>query len=134
MVVLSLRCALFTIGISPGCSISLRNNPKLLVIMAKVKYGEMIASMSGSINGTTHSRNRGGAYMRNRSIPVNPQTVAQQAIRAILSSLSSAWRDLTPSQRNGWNSATSNFPVTDQFGDQRELSGHQLFVRLNSNL
>lgn len=102
--------------------------------MAKVKYGEMIAAMSGSINGTTHSRNRGGAYMRNRSIPVNPQSVAQMAIRAILAALSSMWRGLTAAQRSAWNSATANFPVTDQFGDQRELSGHQLFIRLNSNL
>lgn len=131
---LSLGCAVFTIGISAGYFVGSQSNPKHLFIMAKVKYGEMISAMSGSINGTTHSRNRGGAYMRNRSIPVNPQTVAQMAIRAILAALSSAWRGLTPAQRNGWNSATGNFPVTDQFGDQRELSGHQLFVRLNSNL
>jgi hypothetical protein len=62
--------------------------------MAKVILGSTIAAASGSIGGTVHSRNRYGTYIRNRAIPVNPNTIYQQEIRAILAARSQEWRGL----------------------------------------
>lgn len=102
--------------------------------MALVKYGEMIADLRGKINGTVHSRNRAGAYMRNLVIPTNPQTAAQMAVRSRLGGNSSAWRGLTQAQRDAWNAAAVNFPSINVFGDSRILSGNSLYIGLNNNL
>ena len=109
-------------------------NLKLTGHFAKVKYGEMIAGLRGSINGTTHSRNRFGDYMRNRSIPTNPNTSAQSAVRSRLSALASGFRSLTAAQIAAWNSAVADFPTVNVFGDVRKLTGLQLYVGVNSNI
>jgi len=102
--------------------------------MAKVLFGQGITDISGSIAGNTFSRNRGGSYIRRKGQPTNPDTPAQQAARAIVSAFSQNWRNLTQAQRDAWNGATGNFPFNDRLGQQRFLSGEQLYVRLNSTL
>jgi hypothetical protein len=89
---------------------------------------------AGKLNGTVLSKNRGGAYARVKVTPTNPQTIAQQNSRNILSTWSQGWRGLTPEQRQGWINAAPSFPYTDVFGASRILSGQQLYVKLNANL
>ncbi len=102
--------------------------------MAKIKLGPMAAQISGSIAGTVFSRNRGGTYIRNRAIPTDPNTSAQQNVRAILASQSQSWADLTDAQRAAWENWASQNPVIDVLGASILLSGHQAFVQLNSRL
>lgn len=102
--------------------------------MTKVLFTAVVADMRGKLAGTVFSRNRGGAVARTKVTPVNRRTPAQQLARADFGNFSSAWRALTAAQRQGWNAAGPNFPRTDQFGNQKILSGQQLFVSLNSNL
>lgn len=104
------------------------------ILFAKVQYGEMIADMRGKINGTVHSRNRAGAYMRNKVTPVNPQTTYQSAVRNRLTGNAQAWRGLLQAQRNAWNAAVSNWQRTNIFGQLRTPSGIALYNRLNNNL
>jgi|GEM_PF-750190 len=103
-------------------------------LMAKVLYGEMISDLRGKINGTVHARNRGGAYMRTKVTPVNPNSPAQSAVRNRLTGRAQAWRGLTQLQRDAWNSAVSNFQKTNIFGQLRTPSGINLYNRLNINL
>jgi len=98
---------------------------------AKVKYGEMIADMRGKVNGTVHSKNRYGAYMRNKTSPVNPQTIYQSAVRNSFTSFSQAWRSLTPSQRASWSSVVDAFSKSNVFGDNIKLTGANLYMSLN---
>lgn len=93
-----------------------------------------IVAGSGKLNGTVMAKNKGGAYARVKITPVNPQTTAQQNTRNILSTWSQGWRGLTQTQRDGWNTAAASFPYVDRFGNSRQLSGQQLYVKLNSNL
>lgn len=103
--------------------------------MARILYsGIGIVDGSGKLNGSVLSKNKGGAYVRTKVTPVNPQTTAQQNQRNILSTWSQGWRGLTPAQRSGWNSAAVNFPYVDRFGNVRQLSGFQLYCKLNINL
>jgi hypothetical protein len=99
----------------------------------KTLFGAMIVDGRNKINGFVASKNRYGSYMRTKTTPVNPQTTAQQAVRARLSAISSLWRQLTESQRQGWIDAAANFPFTDIFGNTKTLSGQALFVKLNTN-
>lgn len=100
----------------------------------KIKFGSLVIAGSGKIGGHVASRNRGGAYLRTKVSPSNPQTNAQLIARSLLSSLSSAWSGLTQEARNAWNNAVSQFSSTDVFGDAKNPSGINLFVKLNANL
>ena len=100
----------------------------------KVKYGTIIVAGSGTINGFVAANNKAGSYLRTKVTPVNPQTIAQNAVRNAFTASSQAWRGLTVAQREAWNSSTGDFMGTDQFGDSRSLSGFQLFTRINNNL
>ena len=92
----------------------------------------MIASGSGSIGGTTLSHNRGGMYLRNRSIPVNPSSAFQQAVRNATGLLAAAWgATLTAAQRSAWEVYASNVPLVDVLGDARAVTGQNMYIRSN---
>jgi len=103
-------------------------------IMAKIKLSAVVSEVRGKLNGSVFSKNRGGAYMRTKVTPVNPQTAAQMAVRSALTNLSQSWRGLTVAQRLAWNGAVSNFTGTDIFGDIKTPSGINLYQKLNLNL
>lgn len=100
----------------------------------KAKFGAIVVAGSGKIGGHVFSKNRGGAYMRTKVTPSNPNTVAQQNVRSILSSLSQSWGSLTDAQRLAWQNAVADWSSTDIFGDIKNPSGNNLYVRLNSVL
>jgi len=100
----------------------------------KAQFGALVVAGSGKINGWVASRNRGGAYFRTKVTPINPSTTAQQNARGILGSLSTQWSQLTEAQRLSFNNAVADFAKTDIFGDIRNPSGINLYVKLNTNL
>lgn len=100
----------------------------------KMKFGAIVVDGRGKIGGHVASKNRGGAYLRTKVTPSNPNTVAQAAARARITNLSKAFGSLTTAQINAWNSAVDEFAKTDIFGDIKKPSGLNLFVKLNSNL
>lgn len=100
----------------------------------KIKLGSNIADARGKLNGHVFSKNRYGNYVRNKVTPVNPQSVAQMAIRNRLAGISSAWAALTAAQRAAWNSAVGSYAKTNIFGDLINPTGFQLHQVLNNNL
>lgn len=102
--------------------------------MASIQFGGGVAQVRGSLNGTVFARNKNGAYARNRVKGTNPRSEAQVAQRVLFSSLSSAWRDLTPAQRQTWIDGAEKFPYTNRVGEVSVLSGAQLFNKLNMAL
>lgn len=99
----------------------------------KIKFGAVIVAGSGKIGGHVASKNRSGAYLRTKVTPVNPQTPAQTNARALLASLSTGWSGLTAAQRVSFNEAVTDFASTDIFGDIKQPSGINLYVKLNAN-
>ena len=102
--------------------------------MAKILFTAFLAEMRGKVNGTVFSKNRGGAYARTKVTPSNPQTAAQNLVRSRLTGFSQGWRGLAQSARDAWNAAVASFPRTNVFGNSKILSGHQLYIGLNSQL
>jgi len=102
--------------------------------MAKLLFTAFLADARGKLNGSVFSKNRGGAYVRTKVTPTNPNTSFQSQVRARLASFSSAWRGLSATVRDQWNSAVATFARTNVFGAQKLLSGHQLYVGLNSSI
>lgn len=100
----------------------------------KVKWGALMVDGRGKIGGQVASKNRSGAYMRNKVTPANPNSIAQVAVRNMLATASSSWSLLTALQRTAWDSASSDWAGTNIFGDGVLPTGKNLFTKLNINL
>ena len=89
--------------------------------------------VSGSIGGTTFSHNRFGAYKRNRSVPVNPNTDRQVAVRNAVRSLTIAWQNtLTQPQRDAWETYGANVTWKNKLGQDVHLTGINHYIRSNT--
>lgn len=95
--------------------------------------GPLVSEARGSAGGTTASRNRFGQYLRQRAIPVNPDSPAQILARQRLNDLSTRFRDiLTQAQRNAWNLYASNTVWKNKLGADVHLTGQNHFIRSNT--
>lgn len=99
-----------------------------------MKYkSHLLAQASGSVAGATYSHNRGGLYIRARSIPVNSSTTQQQAVRDKFAILAVRWSSiLTSSQRLGWETYADAVQVTDTLGEKRKLTGMNWYIASNT--
>lgn len=89
-------------------------------------------NLSGSLGGVTASRNRSGSYFRNRTIPVNPGTTFQTAVRGFMASLSNHWIDtLTQLQREAWTTYAENVALIDALGSAIFVTGMNMYIRSN---
>lgn len=100
----------------------------------KIKFGAIVTDGRGKIGGHVASKNRAGAYLRTKVTPSNPNTVFQSQARAILATFSASWSQLTDDARLAWNNAVADWSGTDIFGDIKNPSGLNLYVKLNANL
>lgn len=93
----------------------------------------MAGAMSGSMGGCVASHNRAGAYFRRRTVPTDPASTRQMAIRNIVSALSAAWLGtLTLAQREAWATYAANTPMTDTLGQTFFLTGQQAYIKCNT--
>lgn len=98
----------------------------------KIKFGAIVTDGRGKLGGHVFSKNLGGAFMRTKVTPANPQTADQSSARALFGSISAQWSGLTAAVRASWNGAVSNWQSTNIFGDLKKPSGKALFQRLNN--
>lgn len=96
--------------------------------MAKFTPGPTVAAVSGSIGGTVYSRNRYGAYMRFRAVPITSTTSWAMNAKARFAAASQAWQAESDADREAWNQFAIGNPVTDALGFQQELTGHAAYV------
>lgn len=87
---------------------------------------------SGSFGGLTASHNKGGQYLRRRSVPTNPNTSRQSLVRGLAAALMVDWsQTLTEPQRQSWRDYAANVTVTDKLGQPMFLSGVNWYVGIN---
>ena len=101
--------------------------------MALIK-SSLLADIRGSIGGTTYSRNRGGSYARNRTVPINPQSISQTRARSDLAFYSVAWSGLTSAQRLAWNQYAETVEALNVLGESITFTGQQMYIRSNTLL
>lgn len=100
-----------------------------------MKYiGLLSSAASGKLGGVVASHNRGGTYFRHHSIPVQPRTPAQRAVRNQLAAFSSAFKALTAAQISGWNALGNTVTLKSKLGTTYNPTGQQLFVSCNKHL
>jgi len=101
--------------------------------MALIRGAYGGGQIKGSISGVTFQQSPYGTVARNRTIPVNPNSPAQVAIRAAMSTMSGRWSNiLSNAQRAAWEAYAAATPVLNKFGDSILISGRQFFLRYNN--
>lgn len=99
--------------------------------MALISYAEG-QQRSGRLGASIYSHNRYGAYIRAGSIPVNPSTDRQVAVRNAVRALTIAWGvDLTQDQRDAWGVYAANVVWTNKLGQSCHLSALNHYIRSN---
>ncbi len=101
--------------------------------MATIRFGAGIVDARGSIGGTVFSRNRGGAYIRARTAPINPNTPRQGLVRADLSNVVALWSDsLSQANRDQWGVYAAAIPRVNRLGETIFWTGFNTFVGNNT--
>lgn len=102
--------------------------------MAIFTPGVAVGQISGRVGGNVFSHNRGGQYIRNGSIPTNPDTPYRAQIKGWLAEASQHWLSLSQAQRTAWNEYASNNPWINRLGRSISLNGQQTCVQLNARI
>lgn len=93
----------------------------------------VFSQVSGSVGGGTFAHNQGGLYLRNRSIPTNPNSARQVVIRNAMKTLSAAWSQvLTGAQRAAYGVYAANVTLVNSLGDAIHVSGINMYIRNNA--
>jgi len=92
---------------------------------------QLDSKISGSKGNTTWAKNKGGAYIRQRSSPTNPNSARQQVVRVELAQSALNWRALTEANRLAWREYALAHPYTNRIGEEKTLSGNAMYNKLN---
>jgi len=88
---------------------------------------------SGSAKGVTARRVGGRNILSVKAWPTGPTTNAQVVRRTSMSKISKSWKQLTNEQMREWERLAEHATGASVFGQKAELSGVNLYVRLNVN-
>jgi hypothetical protein len=97
--------------------------------MARVLYGATVTAINGSIGGTTFQRNRYGSSAKNKPIIAFPNSPDVNAIKLLMQTAATEWRELTASNRATWNNWAQTNPIPTRLNPNAYLNGFNLFVK-----
>ncbi len=90
----------------------------------------LVTGASGSIGDKTFSRNRYGAFVRDRVTPVWPPSFKRARVQRDMVYMMLLYRTaLQPEQRAGWEAYAENTDWTNRLGQRRKLQPMLHFVR-----
>ena len=96
-----------------------------------MKYvGTIGTQLSGSLAGVTASRNKAGAYFRQRAVPVQPNTQAQIAAKASFGAAAPIYRALPATNKSLWNQFAETNYTPKMKTNTGQYSGFQAFQAL----
>ena len=100
-----------------------------MIALPSIAFG----GFSGSAKGVTARQVGGRSILSLKCYPTGVATGAQLARRASLKKISKSWVTLTNEQRADWDRLAEHATGASSLGQKAELSGMNLYVRLNAN-
>jgi len=100
--------------------------------MARVTLGGSIASLNGSIGGTTFQNGISGSIAKNKGVKTKSSSTQSAKAKVALSMINQAWSNMSGSDRQLWDDYAIFKPVPQKNNNSRFLDGHQLFTFYNS--
>lgn len=118
-----------------GCIRTVRSGPAAAAhpvckVMAKI----INIPISGKVGLQVDMPGRYGQVRRAWVIPSNPNTTAQMAVRARLTTAIAGYEALTQAQQNAWINAAKNMSTRSRLGMSGAMTGLQLYTKLNTTL
>jgi hypothetical protein len=89
---------------------------------------------TGKLGVTVTWKGRNGMLRRWKTIPKNPRSGEQMAVRAKLASQAAAYDQLTDVQQEAWENAGAKVQTSATLGQSGPLTGYQLFIKVNCAL
>lgn len=100
--------------------------------MATFKLGAIITDIAGSIGGTTLKRNGSYKVIMNKSSGTPYSRSYNNPSLQYLPFIFKSWSRLDDAEKKAWKEQALLYTFPDKFGTLRNLSGRQLFVKLNA--
>ena len=100
-----------------------------MIALPSIAFG----GFSGSAKGVTARQVGGRSILSLKCYPTGVATGAQLARRASLKKISKSWVTLSNEQRSEWDRLAEHATGASSLGQKAELSGLNLYVRLNAN-
>ena len=100
-----------------------------MIALPSIAFG----GFSGSAKGVTARQVGGRSILSLKCYPTGVSTGAQLVRRASLKKISKSWVTLTNEQRQEWDRLAEHATGASSLGQKAELSGLNLYVRLNAN-
>lgn len=100
--------------------------------MAIFKPGAIVGGISGSVGGATFVNSRGSSVLRKRKTRNGRRSQGSVNQSAILQNSITRWRNFSAENKTLWNNAASNATFANRLGQQRNLSGYQYFLKLQT--
>ena len=100
--------------------------------MATFKLGAIITDIAGSIGGTTLKRNGSYKVIMNKSSGTPYSRSLNNPSLQYLPYIFKSWSHLSDAEKAAWKEQALLYTFPDKFGTLRNLSGRQLFVKLNA--
>ena len=100
-----------------------------MIVLPSIAFG----GFSGSAKGVTARQVGGRSILSLKCYPTGVATGAQLVRRASLKKISKSWVTLTDSQRLEWDRLAEHATGASSLGQKAEISGLNLYVRLNAN-
>ena len=98
-----------------------------MIVLPSIAFG----GFSGSAKDVTARQVGGRSILSVRSWPTGQKTNAQVARRASISRITKSYQTLTADQMRGWERLAEHSSGQTVFGQKAELSGINMYVRLN---
>ena len=100
-----------------------------MIALPSIAFG----GFSGSAKDVTARQVGGRSILSVRSWPTGVATAAQVVRRASISKITKSYKTLTQEQMNAWENLAQHTSGQSVLGQKAQLSGINLYVRLNSN-
>jgi len=100
--------------------------------MARFTLGATITDITGSMGGTTFSKNRAGNIMKNRAIGKRGATTKQSLALQANNNLIAEWNNLTNIEKDVWNAYSLANTLTNRWGEVKTLTGYNWYQLINN--
>jgi len=101
----------------------------VMIALPSIAFG----GFSGSAKGVTARFQDGRSILSLKAYPSGYATAAQMVRRSALAKISKSYKNLSDAEHKAWENLAEHATGQSVFGQKAKLSGHNLFVRLNSN-
>lgn len=97
--------------------------------MAIITPSSLISEIRGSVGDVVFSRNKYRAYTKARTIPTNPDTPPQQAVRGYFRDAAQIWQLLSPENHLAWNQIAADYNTHSRLGSAKKMTGFNAWMR-----